>query len=261
MAFGGWRVGCLHHDAHQRLGAARANEHAAVLAQRGLCRVYRLGNRLIACERMLVGHPHVDERLREALHDRSRLGNRCARTSTGRQELQCRYQTVARGVVLEEDHVAALLAAKHVAILAHGLEHVAVAHLRLNQVNARIAQGMRKAEVAHDRGHACIAGQQAALLEVDGAHGLYHVAVDFVSLRIHQHDAVGIAVVGYPHVCPDFGHQIPQRLQVGRPAGDVDVGAVEVLVDHRHVCSQTAQRLGAGHARSAVSHVKGHLDT
>ena len=96
--------------------------------------------------------------------------------------------------------MAALLAAHDEAALAHGLQHVAVAHLRLHEVDAGVTQRVREPQVAHDRGHGRVAGKQAPLFEVDGAHGLHHVAVDLVAARVHQHDAVGVAVVRNAHV-------------------------------------------------------------
>lgn len=107
-----------------------------------------------------------------------------------------------------------------------------------------VTQRVREPQVAHDRGHGRVAGKQAPLFEVDGAHGLHHVAVDLVAARVHQHDAVGVAVVRYPDVRADLGHQVAHGAQVGGAALHVDVGAVEVLVDHRDVGAQAARASG-----------------
>ena len=119
---------------------------------------------------------------------------------------------------------------------------------------------MREAQVAHDGGHGGVAGQEPALLEVDGAHGLNHVAVYLVAVGVHQHDAVRVAVVGDTHVRADLGHEVAHGAQMGGAALHVDVGAVEVLVNDRDVRAQAAQRLGARHARGAVAHVERHLE-
>ena len=62
-----------------------------------------------------------------------------------------------------------------------------------------------------------------------------------------------------PRLC--LGHERAQRLEMGGAALHVDVGAVEVLVDRNHLGTQTAQRLGAGHAGCAMACVERHLET
>ena len=57
------------------------------------------------------------------------LRERLAGLEHGGQQLQGREDAVAGGVVVEEDHVARLLAAEHGAQALHVLEHVAVADL------------------------------------------------------------------------------------------------------------------------------------
>ena len=66
---------------------------------------------------------------------------------------------------------------------------------------------MGQAQVRHDGGHSSVASQQTALLQVDSAHGLNHVAVNLVAFRVHQHNAVGIAVVRNTHVGTALGNQ------------------------------------------------------
>ena len=83
------------------------------------------------------------------------------------RKLQRGHETVAGGVVLEEDDVARLLAAEHRAGRLQLLEHVAVADLRLDDVDAVLAHGDLEAQVAItvettvDRAAACPAPSSA----------------------------------------------------------------------------------------------------
>ena len=54
---------------------------------------------------------------------------RLATCSDDAQQLERGHETIARRVALAEDDVAGLLAAEHGTMFAHGLEHVAIAHL------------------------------------------------------------------------------------------------------------------------------------
>ena len=61
------------------------------------------------------------------------------------------------------------------------------------------------------------------------------------------------------HIGAALGDQGAQGLQVRGAALDVDVRAAVIVIDDGDVGTQTAQRLGAGHAGCAVARIKRHL--
>ena len=256
MALRLFRRSRFHHDADQRLGAARAHQHAAAFAHFLFGCHDSLVDSDVSRNRILVGHAHVDELLREAHHRRRRgLGGGVAAGNRS-EELACGDKAVARGVVVQEDGVAALLAAQHIAALAHAFEHVAIAYRGLLDLDARFAHGVHEAQVAHDGGNHGVAAQKPALLQVDRACRLYHVAVDVVAMGIHEQHAVRIAVMGDAHMGAGLAHQLAQGLQVGGTALHVDVGAAIILVDHHDLGTQTTQRLGARNGCGTMGHIQ-----
>ena len=123
-----------------------------------------------------------------------------------------------------------LLAAQDEAALAHGLQHVTVAHFRLDELDARIAQSMREPEIAHDGGHGGAAGKQPTLVQVDSAHGLHHVAVDLVAVRVHEHDAVGVAVVRDAHIGARLGHERAPIIDVSTVSQEVILVVLDIML-------------------------------
>ena len=100
-----------------------------------------------------IGDGHVDQDLRQPLHDGGELGQGGAGRGHPGQQRQPGQQAVARRGVVEEDQVAALLAAEAQALRAQRLEHVAVTDGRGLHRDAGVAHRVVEAEVAHHRGH------------------------------------------------------------------------------------------------------------
>ena len=87
------------------------------------------------------------------------------------------------------------------------------------------------------------------------AHDL--VAVDEGAALVHSHQAVGVAVKSQADVRAQLAHQLAQALGMGGTAVLVDVGAVGLMIVHRHRGAQLLQH-GGGHliagALGAVHH-------
>ena len=102
----------------------------------------------LVASRALSATRHVDEHLRIAAHDLPQARESGLPVSLhDRGELQRGDEAVAGRVVLEEDDVARLLAAEHRARRLQLLEHVAVADLGLDDVDAALAHRDLEAEV------------------------------------------------------------------------------------------------------------------
>ena len=66
------------------------------------------------------------------------------------QDLECADYAVARGGVVAEDHVSALLAADIVSIAEHGFNDMTVADLCANDATSEGLEGFIQTEIAHD---------------------------------------------------------------------------------------------------------------
>ena len=69
------------------------------------------------------------------------------------QDLKGADDAVARGGVIAEDHVSALLAADIVSLAKHGFDDMAVADLGAEDFSTMGFEGFIEAEVAHDGGN------------------------------------------------------------------------------------------------------------
>ena len=235
----------LNHNAHQGFSATRANEYATGIAHFSFSCMHSIPNGGVPLERMFIFHAHVNQRLRELRHNFDGLFDRLAAATNGSEELARRHQAIARGIVLEQNHMARLLAANGIAAFAHRLEHIAVAHLGLQHVNAMRLHGAHEAQIGHNGGDRRVVGQLAAILQIDRKHCLNDVTIDFGTVFCHEHHAVGVAIVGNTHVGAAFGHKLSQGAQMGGAAINVDVSTIIVIVDHGDFRTQTAQRLCA----------------
>ena len=90
--------------------------------------------------------------------------------------------------------MAGLLAADIVAVLAHMLDHVAVADRRAGQTEIEALQIALEPEIGHHRGDDAAAGEPSALLPGLGDHRHQLVAVDDAALLVDDHHPVGVAV-------------------------------------------------------------------
>ena len=122
--------------------------------------------------------PDIEQHLREALEVARQLGEHALLAAHDGEHLERGDQAVARGVVVEEEDVARLLAAQVVAAAAHGLDHVAVADLRAHQAEPQALERPLEAEVAHHRRHDLAAGERVARHQVVRAQREHHVAVE-----------------------------------------------------------------------------------
>ena len=131
----------------------------------------------------------------EALHERRRLRNRLIIAQACCKELECRDKAIARGIVIEEDHVAALFATNNGVDLAHLVQNVLVPHLGLHDRNARSIHRFGKAKVTHDCRNYHIIAQKTAFLQIECTNGLDHIAVDLVTQFIDEHNTIRIAIM------------------------------------------------------------------
>ena len=124
-------------------------------------------------------------------------------------------------------------------------------------MDAQLLQGDVQAHVAHDGGHQRVVAQAALLLEVIGADAHHLVAVDEGAALVHGHQAVRVAIKGQADIRTQLPHQLTQALGMGGAAVLVDVGAVGLMIIHRHRGAQLLQH-GGGHliagALGAVYH-------
>ena len=90
--------------------------------------------------------------------------------------------------------MAGLLAADIVAVLAHMLDHVAVADRGALQPETEILQIALEPEIGHDRGDDAAAGEPSAPQPGLGDHRHQLIAVDHAALLVDDDHAVGVAV-------------------------------------------------------------------
>ena len=168
------------------------------------------------------------------MHGRGQLGERGLAPHDGLHELDGGEDAVAGGGELAEDDVARLLAADAAARLAHVLPHVAVTHLGLRVLDARLVESLVQAQVAHDGGGDLVGHEMALGLHVAGADVHDLVAVHHLAVLVHRKAAVGVAVVGKAAVQALGAHELLQGLDVRGAHAGVDVGAVGVAADGVH---------------------------
>src|SRR5438270_13749487 len=86
------------------------------------------------------------------------------------------------------------LATDVVAVLAHVLEHVAVADRRARKPNPHARKMAFKAEIRHHGGHDARLAEPAVLLEALGSHRQQLVAIDEMAAFVDDNHAIGITV-------------------------------------------------------------------
>lgn len=94
-----------------RLGTRGAKENAAIFGKCLFGYSFSSGDVGALGNLLLVIHAHVDKHLREARHNRCRLGGGLGAALDGRQELSGGHEAVTREVSLEKGHVARPFAA------------------------------------------------------------------------------------------------------------------------------------------------------
>ncbi len=141
--------------------------------------------------------------------------------------------------MVEQDHVAGLLAAEREAVLLHLLQHVPVADRGLHQLDALALHRQLEAQVGHHGGDRGVAAQRAGLLHGDREDRQDLVAVDLLALGVGGQAAVRVAVQGDAEVGLVLLHRGAQLVQVGGADAVVDVQA-------GRLGAQGVHHLGAG---------------
>src|SRR5690606_19142453 len=111
-----------------------------------------------------------------------------------REDLEGRHEPVSRGGVIEEDQVAALLAAEVEPSLPHRLDDVTIADRATDELAAVALEGALEAEVAHDRGHERALLQARLAEHLSGAEGHDGVPVDRLAALVDDDEAIGVSV-------------------------------------------------------------------
>ena len=168
------------------------------------------------------------------------------------QDLERANDAVARGGVVAEDHMSALLAADIVSIAQHGFDHIAVADLGAEDFSTVGFEGFIEAEVAHDGGNQGAALEAAALEVIHRRDGHDLIAIDQLAVFVAEQDAVGIAIVGDTDVRLALAGELLDLLGMGAAAVGVDVCPVRMVVDHDQIGTEFAQDAGAGFVGRAV---------
>ena len=154
---------------------------------------------------------HVDEHLRELAHDRRGLGQRLVVAAERVQQQHGRDQAVAGRLAVERDHVPGLLAAQDGRVLEHAREHVAVADIGHDGLDAELAHRAVEAEVRHRRHDDLVARELPGDLQVAREQGDDLVAVDDRPVRVDGEHAVGVAVERDPEVEAAREHALRER--------------------------------------------------
>ncbi len=249
----------LGHDPQHRLGAALAQEDAAVVAQAGGTLVHCLLHGGVGQSAVLIVHPDVFQHL--GIHG-DILGQDAEGQLGGHHHVHEHDggdETVAGMGELAENHVAGLLAADEVAVLLHVLVDVAVAHGGLFIGDAQAVQGLIETEVGHDGGDHGVGGELAVLLHILG-HDIHDlIAVDHLATLVHGQAAVGVAIEGEAHVHVVLPDVLLEALDVGGAAAGIDVDAVGLGVDDAGLGTQGVEHGAADHPGAAVGAVQRHL--
>ena len=148
-----------------------------------------------------AGHPHVVQHLRQPRHGGvGQLTERSAGAPDGVEQLHRREQPVARGGQIGEDHVPTLLTAQAQVLVGQRLEHIAIAHRDLEDLDPVLLHPQPEAEVRHHGGDDRVLGQPAVVAPIDRHDRDDLVAVDQSAIGIDRQHAVGVTVEGEPGI-------------------------------------------------------------
>ena len=159
-----------------------------------------------------------------------------------------------------ENDVAGLLSADDVAVLAHVLRHVLVAHGGLLIAYAQAVQSLVKAHVGHDGGDHLGVSQHALVLHVLCADIHDMVAVYHIALLVHGQAAVGVPVKGEAHIQAVVQHELLQLADMGGAAVHIDVQPVGPVGDHIGVGPQSVKDTLGHLPGAAVGAVQADLE-
>ena len=147
------------------------------------------------------------------------------------QDLERGHDPVARGGVLEQDDVAALLAAQDRSRHLHPLEDVLVADGGPDDVAAGRLDGRLESAVREHRHDEAAAGQCPTGQAVEGQDAQDLVAVDDPPARIDRDQPVGVAVERETDIRAGRDDGLGQGRRSRRARPDVDVAAVGCGMD------------------------------
>src|SRR5512139_1997008 len=184
----------FHHDPQERLRAAVPDHDPPPAPQHLLELALRLPEPLHRIQRDALLHPDVLEDLRERHQPLPHLGRLLPGLDHHGEELQGGQHPVPRGRVIEEDQVAGLLPAEIVSPLAHHLDHVPVPDRRPDQPDLPLLEIQLQADVAHHGGDQGALGELLLPRQLLRAHRHDPVAVEHLSLLVHDDHPVGVAV-------------------------------------------------------------------
>ena len=106
------------------------------------------------------------------------------------------------------------------------LQHVPIADVGGDHVDARLAHRQVEAEVRHRRDDDRVVAERTAFEHVDRADRDDVVAVDDRAVMVDGDQPVGVAVEGDAQIGAVVAHRVAERLRSGRPDTVVDVRAV-----------------------------------
>ena len=142
-----------------------------------------------------LAHAHVDQALRQALHDAAQLAERLAGLDHQRQHRQRRDQAVAGGAVLEEDDVA------RTARRRADSRRAPSPRPRSDRRPGRATRSMPCSRSARSRPRLLITvattpplGRRPLAVQLDAEHRQHLVAVDHLAALVDEDDAIGVAV-------------------------------------------------------------------
>ena len=126
----GLQILALHHHAELGLGAGHAHQHAAHAHQLLLLVLNETGQHFVLFVGGLLGSigGHIHQHLGVLFIDAVQLAHLLAALGQQLEQLAGGQLAVTGGGMVQQDHMAALLTADGVAVLAHVLQHIAVAH-------------------------------------------------------------------------------------------------------------------------------------
>ena len=138
-------------------------------------------------------------------------------------------------MAVEPDDVPRLFAAEDCP-LAQRLHHIAVADVGRDDTDAVLVHQPMETEVRHRRD----GDDRYASMQREDRDDL--VAVDLVPLVVDGEHPVTVAVERDPEIEAAVDDGPLQRAQVGRAAADVDVEAVRLVADCRHLRAELLER-------------------
>ena len=248
------------HDAQQRFGARVPDEKPALARNARFHAGDRVGHCRHGVQFHLFAYAHVEQHLRI----RGQVGREVGQRSSGERHcpkhVQRGTETVAGEQVVREDDVAGLLTAEREIPLQHLLHHVLVADRRSHEIDAQRLQRELETDVAHDRRDNRVASEPAFPLKLTSAHQQHSVAVDNMTVMVHEDRAIAVAVECHAHGAAARHDGLGQTFGMRRAAVKVDVAAVGPVPDRNRLEAEAVEQLGGDSRRRPVGAVDGNRE-